>query len=138
MPKLPVLSGREMIRALERLGFRQSRQRGSHVTLRRESKVCVVPLHKELALGTLSAPADARAACECLKASFSKRAIEAGHMIAPDTGCQIGAQSPNFQAIISEYPTQGNLDYSSAGCNILGCSRFSMIITRFPQPNICE
>ena len=54
MPKLPVLSGREVIRALERIGFSQSRQRGSHVTLRRETKVCVVPLHKELAIGTLT------------------------------------------------------------------------------------
>lgn len=54
MPKLRVLSGREIIRALERLGFQQTRQRGSHVTLRRDSKVCVVPLHKEVALGTLS------------------------------------------------------------------------------------
>ena len=54
MPKLPVLSGREVIRALESVGFDQSRQRGSHVTLRRDNKVCVVPLHKELAIGTLS------------------------------------------------------------------------------------
>ena len=54
MPKLPVLSGREVIRAFERIGFSQSRQRGSHVTLRRENKVCVVPLHKEIAIGTLT------------------------------------------------------------------------------------
>ena len=54
MPKLPVLSGREVVRALERIGFSQSRQRGSHVTLRRENKVCVVPLHKEIAIGTLT------------------------------------------------------------------------------------
>lgn len=54
MPKLPVLSGREIIRALESLGFQQSRQRGSHVTLLRSSKVCVVPLHKEVASGTLA------------------------------------------------------------------------------------
>lgn len=54
MPKLPVVSGREVIRALERLGFRQMRQRGSHVTLRREAKVCIVPLHREVAIGTLS------------------------------------------------------------------------------------
>ena len=54
MPKLPVLSGREVIRAFERIGFSQSRQRGSHVSLRRENKVCVVPLHKEIAIGTLT------------------------------------------------------------------------------------
>ena len=33
MPRLPVVSGREVVRALERLGFAQVRQRGSHVTL---------------------------------------------------------------------------------------------------------
>ncbi len=54
MPKQPVLSGRELIRALERIGFHQTRQRGSHVTLRRDSKVCVVPMHKEIATGTLA------------------------------------------------------------------------------------
>lgn len=54
MPRLPVLSGREIVRILEKLGFQQSRQRGSHVTLRRGAKVCVVPLHREVAIGTLS------------------------------------------------------------------------------------
>jgi predicted RNA binding protein YcfA (HicA-like mRNA interferase family) len=54
MPRLPVLSGREIIKLLETLGFAQSRQRGSHVSLRRGSKVCVVPLHREVAVGTLS------------------------------------------------------------------------------------
>lgn len=54
MPKLPVLSGAEVVRALERLGFVQVRQRGSHVVLRRGSVGCVVPLHKELKTGTLT------------------------------------------------------------------------------------
>ena len=53
MPKLPRLSGAEVIRALARLGFEQVRKRGSHVVLRRADKGCVVPLHKELAIGTL-------------------------------------------------------------------------------------
>jgi predicted RNA binding protein YcfA (HicA-like mRNA interferase family) len=53
MPKLPRLSGREAVAALERLGFRQVRQRGSHVVLRRADRGCVVPLHKTLAVGTL-------------------------------------------------------------------------------------
>ena len=57
MPKLPRVSGAETIRALERLGFTQVRQRGSHVVLRRvgPEKVtgCVIPLHAELATGTL-------------------------------------------------------------------------------------
>ena len=57
MPRLRRVSGREAIRALERLGFQQVRQRGSHVVLKKytpEGAVgCVVPLHPELAIGTL-------------------------------------------------------------------------------------
>jgi predicted RNA binding protein YcfA (HicA-like mRNA interferase family) len=52
MPNLPRLSGREVIRALEKLGFIVLRQRGSHV-MRRGSVGCVVPDHKELKTGTL-------------------------------------------------------------------------------------
>ena len=53
MPRLPRLSDLEAVRILERLGFRQVRQRGSHVVLRREDRGCVLPLHKELATATL-------------------------------------------------------------------------------------
>jgi predicted RNA binding protein YcfA (HicA-like mRNA interferase family) len=53
MPRLPRLSGERAIRVLERLGFRGARQRGSHVVLRRGESGCVIPLHKELAVGTL-------------------------------------------------------------------------------------
>lgn len=53
MPSLPVVSGRKAIAALENLGFHVVRQRGSHVILRRESRGCVIPLHRELAPGTL-------------------------------------------------------------------------------------
>jgi predicted RNA binding protein YcfA (HicA-like mRNA interferase family) len=53
MPRLPVLSGSELVRALERLGFERVRQRGSHVVLRRGSAGAVVPLHDELKTGTL-------------------------------------------------------------------------------------
>jgi len=57
MPNLPHLSGKEIIRALERLGFSQARQRGSHVVLKKstpEGNVgCVVPLHDEVVVGTL-------------------------------------------------------------------------------------
>lgn len=54
--KLPSISGREAIRALERLGFINDRQNGSHVILKKiipREVVCVVPFHSELALGTL-------------------------------------------------------------------------------------
>jgi len=57
MPKLPQVSGAEAIRALERLGFVRVRQRGSHVILKKRAPAgdvgCVVPLHPELAPGTL-------------------------------------------------------------------------------------
>lgn len=54
MPRLPVVSGREVVRALQRLGFQEVGQRGSHVKLRRETALCIVPLHRELKRGTLS------------------------------------------------------------------------------------
>ena len=57
MPKLHRVSGHETIRALERLGFVQVRQRGSHVVLKKMTATgeigCVVPLHAEVAVGTL-------------------------------------------------------------------------------------
>ncbi len=58
MPRLPLVSGAQAIRALEKIGFMQVRQRGSHVVLRRHTSDgdvgCVVPLHRELAAGTLA------------------------------------------------------------------------------------
>jgi predicted RNA binding protein YcfA (HicA-like mRNA interferase family) len=54
MPKLPHVSGAEIQRALERLGFQKVRQSGSHVVLKRESKGCVVPMHGEVKIGTLA------------------------------------------------------------------------------------
>ncbi len=53
MPKLPVLSGAELIKALERAGFKTIRRKGSHVSLRKENFRTVVPLHNELAKGTV-------------------------------------------------------------------------------------
>ena len=53
MPELPKISGDEAIKAFKKLGFHQARQKGSHVVLRREDKGCVIPRHKELAVGTL-------------------------------------------------------------------------------------
>jgi len=54
MPKLPRLSGAELVRALQRLGFVVARQRGSHIVMRRGSGGCVVPNHRELKTGTLA------------------------------------------------------------------------------------
>ncbi len=57
MPRLRRVSGAATIRALERLGFVRIRQRGSHVVLKKRTPAgevgCVVPLHDELAVGTL-------------------------------------------------------------------------------------
>lgn len=53
MPKLPCVSGRRAAQALERLGFARSRQRGSHLVMRRGGSVCVVPMHREIDPGTL-------------------------------------------------------------------------------------
>ncbi|AFY59106.1 putative periplasmic or secreted lipoprotein [Rivularia sp. PCC 7116] len=58
MPKLPRISSKEAIRALERLGFEQVRQTGSHVVMKKATEEgeigCVVPMHNELKVGTLS------------------------------------------------------------------------------------
>jgi len=52
MTKLPVVSGKQVIKALRKIGFVVMRQRGSHVLLRRVSAGRIikltVPLHKEL------------------------------------------------------------------------------------------
>lgn len=53
MPKLPVLSGRELIRLLQKAGFEVVRQKGSHVSLAKGEFRTVVPLHDKLARGTL-------------------------------------------------------------------------------------
>ena len=53
MPRLPRISAERAVSVLEQLGFRRARHRGSHVVLRRGESGCVIPLHKELAVGTL-------------------------------------------------------------------------------------
>jgi predicted RNA binding protein YcfA (HicA-like mRNA interferase family) len=45
MPKLPRISGAECVAVLKRMGF---------VQLRRGPKGCVVPMHRELKVGTLA------------------------------------------------------------------------------------
>jgi len=56
-PKLPVVSGDQLIRALAKFGYIAVRQKGSHVRLRHSTdpqRVPVtVPLHNEIAFGTL-------------------------------------------------------------------------------------
>ena len=57
MTKLPRgLSGREVVKALEKAGFDIKRQKGSHIILRKDSPFAqvVVPDHKSIDTGTLS------------------------------------------------------------------------------------
>ena len=55
---MPRISSKEAIWSLERLGFEQVRQTGSHVVMKKETEDgeigCVVPVHRELKVGTLS------------------------------------------------------------------------------------
>ncbi|MCC6298224.1 MAG: type II toxin-antitoxin system HicA family toxin [Anaerolineales bacterium] len=45
MPKLPVLKPRQVIAALEKAGFRQVRQKGSHMQFKRGNLLVTVPNH---------------------------------------------------------------------------------------------
>ena len=55
MSRLPVISGRELVRVLRQVGFELDRQKGSHMILfRPEPKTTLsVPDHRELDRGTL-------------------------------------------------------------------------------------
>ena len=51
---LPIISGNDCVRALLRLGYRNARQKGSHVRLVCEGRDPVtVPIHNTLDRGTL-------------------------------------------------------------------------------------
>jgi len=56
MPKLPVISGIEAVKALSKIGYEIDHQTGSHIILRQNKKPnrrLTVPNHKEIAKGTL-------------------------------------------------------------------------------------
>lgn len=59
MPKLPVLSGKDVCRILGHHGFIEVRHRGSHIVMQKkiENSTITVPVpdHKELRIGTLQA-----------------------------------------------------------------------------------
>ncbi len=58
MPKFPVVSGKELIRALESLGFTSVRQSGSHVMMEHiDGRITTVPINgkKAIPIGTLKA-----------------------------------------------------------------------------------
>ncbi len=55
MAQLPALSGKEVVKAFENLGWQVSRQSGSHIVLTKDGEMASlsVPNHKEVAKGTL-------------------------------------------------------------------------------------
>ena len=56
MSTLPRVSGREVVKALAKFGYKEDRQRGSHIVLRQleyPHRRIVIPDHKEVAKGTL-------------------------------------------------------------------------------------
>lgn len=57
MPKLPHLSGKEVAKALSKIGFEPVRQKGSHLILVKKfsegERALVVPMHREVDIGTL-------------------------------------------------------------------------------------
>lgn len=58
MGVLPRISGREVVKALRKLGYEYDRQKGSHIVLRQTvapHRRIVVPDHDEVAKGTLRA-----------------------------------------------------------------------------------
>lgn len=56
MSKLPVVSGKEALKAFKRIGYELDNQTGSHMILRKKEppfRRLTIPNHKELAKGTL-------------------------------------------------------------------------------------
>jgi predicted RNA binding protein YcfA (HicA-like mRNA interferase family) len=53
VPKTPIISGDDLIKALIKAGFQIIRSKGSHVSLNKGEYNTVVPLHDEISKGTL-------------------------------------------------------------------------------------
>ena len=53
--KYPVLSPKQIIKAMKKLGYRKISQKGSHVKFfnQESGKVFIIPMHDEIAKGTL-------------------------------------------------------------------------------------
>ena len=54
--KLPVVSGRDLAKALAKVGYLHDQQKGSHIILRHQApphRRITIPDHKEIAKGTL-------------------------------------------------------------------------------------
>ena len=55
MARLPMLSGRQVVRVFAAFGWETTRQKGSHIIMTKERHIATlsVPDHKEVARGTL-------------------------------------------------------------------------------------
>ena len=57
MPKLPQVSGKQIIKALQKIGFEKISQKGSHIKLQRllgnRTQTVTIPNHKVIRKGTL-------------------------------------------------------------------------------------
>jgi len=57
-PKLPQISGQDLVKFIEKLGYQIVRQKGSHIRLRKVTSIgehnITVPNHKTIAKGTLN------------------------------------------------------------------------------------
>ena len=81
--KLPILSWRDVVKALSKVGFQPVRQRGSHIVLESGDRSLTVPRHDEIRRGIL------------LERTY---AVELRKL----TKCQVRRYSLRF---LSEYPT---------------------------------
>jgi len=55
LSKLPLLSWREVVKALEKAGFQIARQKGSHLILVKDESIVPVPKHEQIKRGLLMA-----------------------------------------------------------------------------------
>lgn len=53
MPKIPIVSAKDTIKVLQKIGFTVVSQRGSHIKLTKLSQTVIVPNHHTLKNGTL-------------------------------------------------------------------------------------
>ncbi|MDI6846533.1 MAG: type II toxin-antitoxin system HicA family toxin [Candidatus Bathyarchaeia archaeon] len=62
MPKLPVISGKEVVKALNKAGFEIVGRKGSYIRLKKETPIktyiVIVPFHPEIKRGTLNQYSD--------------------------------------------------------------------------------
>jgi predicted RNA binding protein YcfA (HicA-like mRNA interferase family) len=54
MPKLPIISAVQLIKALQKMGFNTVSQKGSHIKMQDDhNRTAIIPNHKVLKPGTL-------------------------------------------------------------------------------------